>query len=101
MNYLISLLQMVKEFPLLKHLFRPNESACLTLKKLILLLKPVFAEIGSNSRMYQDAVYAKFLKYLREVASKLKENIMETAFMFRFPTVYYILSPYSGGTVSL
>jgi len=34
------------------------------------LLKPEFSEEGSNSRTFENAVYAKFMKYPREAASK-------------------------------
>ena len=48
-----------------------------TFKKLVQLLKPVFAEDGSNSRKLQDAVYSLFMKYLREVSSKLLKVIQQ------------------------
>ena len=35
------------------------------------LLKPIFAEEGSNTRKLEDAVYSSFMKYLREASSKL------------------------------
>lgn len=34
------------------------------------LLKPQFSEDGSNSKEMEKKVYAAFLRYLREVASK-------------------------------
>ena len=51
----------------MSHLFRRNENTQMTFRRLVsLLLKPVFAENGSNERTYQNKVYNIFLKYLRE-----------------------------------
>ena len=51
----------------MSHLFRRNENTQMTFRRLVsLLLKPVFAENGSNERTYQNKVYNVFLKYLRE-----------------------------------
>ena len=48
----------------MSHLFGPNDVS------LVFLLKPVFAEDGTNERTYQNKVYSVFLKYLRETGSK-------------------------------
>ena len=53
----------------MSHLFRPNENTQMTFRRLVSLLKPVFAEDGSNERTYQNKVYNVFLKYLREAGS--------------------------------
>ena len=52
------------------HLFRPNENTQMTFRRIISLLKPNFAEDGSNKGLYQNKVYIIFVKYLREAVSK-------------------------------
>ena len=52
------------------HLLRPGPPQPLTVKNVSNLLKPEFSEEGSNNRTFENAVYAKFMKYLREAASK-------------------------------
>ena len=52
------------------HLFRPNENTQMTFRRIISLLKPNFAEDGSNKGLYQNKVYTIFVKYLREAVSK-------------------------------
>jgi len=71
----IGIFQMVKAIPLLRHLFRRNENQRLTLKKVIALIKPHFAETGSNERTLQNLVYAKLVKYFREAASGRRKCI--------------------------
>ena len=48
----------------------------MTFRRLVSLLKPVFAEDGSNERTYQHKVYNVFLKYLREVGSEYFQYIL-------------------------
>ena len=60
----------------MSHLFRPNENTQMTFRRLVSLLKPVFAEDGSNERTYQNKVYNVFLKYLREAGSKYFQYIL-------------------------
>ena len=60
----------------MSHLFRPNENTQMTFRRLVSLLKPVFAEDGSNERTYQNKVYNVFLKYLREVGSEYFQYIL-------------------------
>ena len=51
------------------HLLRPNENTQMTFRRMS-LLKPDFAEDGSNEHLYQNKVYNIFVKYLREAGSK-------------------------------
>ena len=51
------------------HLFCPNEKTQMTFRRIISLLKPNFAEDGSNERLYQN-IYNIFVKYLRKAGSK-------------------------------
>ena len=60
----------------MSHLFRPNENTQMTFRGLVSLLKPVFAEDGSNERTYQNKVYNVFLKYLREAGSEYFQYIL-------------------------
>ena len=52
------------------HLVRPNAASILTFRKLTDLLKPEFSVEGSNRRQFEDAVYARFIKYLRRAAGE-------------------------------
>jgi hypothetical protein len=54
----------------MKNLFHHKEEV-LTVKRVINIFKPTFSEEGSNNRMLEKSVYAVFLKYIREVASKI------------------------------
>ena len=58
------------------HLFRPNENAQMKFRRLVSLLKPVFAEDGFNERTYQNKLYNVFLKYLREAGSQYFQYIL-------------------------
>ena len=58
------------------HLFRPNENAQMKFRRLVSLLKPVFAEDGFNERTYQNKLYNVFLKYLREAGSEYFQYIL-------------------------
>ena len=60
----------------MSHLFRPNENTQMTFRRLVSLLKPVFAEDGSNERTYQNKVYNVFFKYLREAGSKYFQYVL-------------------------
>lgn len=63
--------QIGKQLPIFLHLLRRDPgSTVITLKK-ITILKPLFSAEGSNARKYEGDVYAAFLKYMREAASKL------------------------------
>ena len=58
------------------HLFHPNENAQMKFRRLVSLLKPVFAEDGFNERTYQNKLYNVFLKYLREAGSEYFQYIL-------------------------
>ena len=60
----------------MSHLFRSNENTQMTFRRLVSLLKPVFAEDGYNERTYQNKVYNVFLKYLREANIKYFQCIL-------------------------
>ena len=68
------------------------------LRRIISLLKPNFAEDGSNERLYQNKVHNIFVKYLREAGSKyfvvvvvvvvvvlLLVDVFEASFLFLYP----------------
>ena len=65
----LGLYQIALNLPMFLHLMRPNEANQLSRRKLVLLLNPSFSEEGSNAHKYEHAVYALFLKYVRETAS--------------------------------
>ncbi|KAK3085255.1 hypothetical protein FSP39_000754 [Pinctada imbricata] len=64
----------VQGAPSFVHLFQ-NTHVTLTYKRVTNLLTPEFTEEGSNGYMYEKAVYAAFLRYLREVASGRRNSI--------------------------
>ena len=52
-------------------IFRPSGQAILTVRRLLHnLLTAQFSEEGSNRRIFENATYEQFVKYVREVASK-------------------------------
>ena len=70
---------------------RPNENTQMTFRRTVSLLKPNFAEDGSNERLYQNKVYKIFVKYVREAGSKylllllLLVDVFEASFPFLYP----------------
>ena len=60
----------MQAFPVMTHLFRPSENAKINFRRIVTLLKPKYAEEGTNERLYQKKVYNLFVKYLREAGSK-------------------------------
>jgi hypothetical protein len=76
----LGLVMFGKKFPIFLHLLRPSD-ARLTGRMLIHILKPNFAEEGSNRLSHEKAVYARFIRYVREVESGRRvvslENILE------------------------
>ncbi|CAC5414009.1 unnamed protein product [Mytilus coruscus] len=63
--------QLVRSLPSLVHLFTPFPPTPITFKKITTLLKPEFSADGSNRMKAEKKVYSKFLKYLREAATKV------------------------------
>ena len=63
------------------YLLRPSAISTLSVRRLLFLLKPEFSDEGSNALSREKAVYAKFVKYVREVSSGRRvvtlENILE------------------------
>ena len=56
------------KLPVFLYLFRPSDRR-LSVRNLVHLLEPKFAEEGSNTKRYQKEVYAAFYRYVKEVAS--------------------------------
>jgi hypothetical protein len=54
--------------PTLVNLLRATCEQAVSLRKLLLLLKPTFSEVGSNRRAAEDETYRMFTTYLRAVA---------------------------------
>ena len=72
------------------HLFRTNENTQMALRRIVSLLKPNFAEDGSDEHLYQNKVYSIFVKYLREAGCKyllllLLVDVFEASFPFLYP----------------
>ncbi|VDI77574.1 Hypothetical predicted protein [Mytilus galloprovincialis] len=67
--------------PAFLHLLRPS-SVPLTLKSVLLILKPSFSEKGSNTQIQEDRAYSAFVRYVRSVGSGRRpgltlSNLME------------------------
>ncbi|VDI42199.1 Hypothetical predicted protein [Mytilus galloprovincialis] len=62
------ILQLLKEKPTIGYLFQQN-SGRLTVGKLIHILKPEFAEAGTNKRTAEERLYSSFVKYIRKSAA--------------------------------
>lgn len=88
-----------RKFPLFLYLLRPSQNdAKLTVPMLIHLLKPKFSEEGCNSLVHEKAVYGKFVKYMREVASGRRITSLENVLEFvtgasEEPTLGFDLQP--------
>ncbi|XP_065645893.1 uncharacterized protein LOC136076409 [Hydra vulgaris] len=67
--------QIAHSLPAILQLFNSCDVEKLTFKRLSTLLKPSFAEIGSNDYVFQSKIYAKFNKYLREAASGRRNGV--------------------------
>jgi len=50
------------------HLFRAASQTAVSMRKLLLLLRPNLSLEGSNRRREEDISYGLFINYLREVA---------------------------------
>ena len=70
-----------RRFPMMLHLFRSTPKV-LTVKMLLYHLKPSFSEEGSNSLIFEKAVYGKLVKYMREVAAGRRVTTMEGILSF-------------------
>eukprot|EP00794_Sanderia_malayensis_P001683 gene1683-1875_t len=70
-----------KKFPLLMELFT-SAPKLLTVKSMIHLLAPNFSEEGSNSYCFEKAIYAKFVKYIRETAAGRRCVKLEDVLIF-------------------
>ena len=64
----VGIQQLMAKLPLFLYLFRPS-SAKFSVRNLVHLLEPKFAEEGSNTKKYEKEAYAAFYKYVKEVAS--------------------------------
>ena len=71
----LGIISILEAFPSFKFLMQPSSSSTLTLKRLLLLLKPTFSEEGSNKRMFENNVYSCFVKYARNVASGQRQGL--------------------------
>eukprot|EP00794_Sanderia_malayensis_P001678 gene1678-1871_t len=71
----LGIISILKAFPAFKFLMQPSSSSTLTLKRLLLLLKPTFSEEGNNKRMFENSVYSCFVKYARNVASGQRQRL--------------------------
>ena len=72
--------------------------AKLPVPMLIHLLKPKFSEEGCNSLVHEKAVYGKFVKYMREVASGCRVTSLQNVLEFvtgasEEPTLGFHLQP--------
>ena len=64
----VGIQQLMAKLPLFLYLFRPS-SAKFSVRNLVHLLEPKFAEEGSNTKRYEKEAYAAFYKYVKEFAS--------------------------------
>lgn len=58
-----------RKFPMLLYLLRPSSIISLSVRHLLVLLKPDFSEDGSNMLIHEKAIYTKFVKYVSGVSS--------------------------------
>lgn len=65
----LGLIQIGLRLPLFVHLLRPSPGYAITRKKLLNILEPQFSDEGSNDRLFENAVYTVFIKYVREAGS--------------------------------
>ncbi|XP_028408793.1 uncharacterized protein LOC114533337 [Dendronephthya gigantea] len=68
------LARIMEKFPILLHLLRHNNQT-LSAKMVLKLLAPTFSEEGSSMYFKEKALYALFVKYVRQVASGRREPI--------------------------
>ena len=65
----LGLYDIVRALTLFLHLLRPSEANQFSRRQLMLLLQPSFSEEGSNTRKYENEVFALFSKYVSEAAN--------------------------------
>ncbi|XP_014680472.1 PREDICTED: uncharacterized protein LOC106820456 isoform X2 [Priapulus caudatus] len=61
--------QLIHARPSVMFLLLPSTSTGLTVQKILHLLPPTFSHEGSNDRRAKQAMYSKFVKYIRKVAA--------------------------------
>ena len=66
--------EIIKNLPILLHLFRPSNTA-LTRRKLLHILTPMFSEDGCNAQSFENEAYAAFSTYTRKAAGGKRGNI--------------------------
>ncbi|XP_069109504.1 uncharacterized protein [Argopecten irradians] len=94
----VGIYQIGSRVPSFVFLLRPSNKK-LTVRALTHYLKPNFSETGSNGRVQEGAVYAAFMRYIREVASGRRgtltlSNILEfVTASSEEPAVGFTLSP--------
>lgn len=62
----LGMLSALRQLPMFIHLLRPGSQHKVTVPRLLEILKPKFAEEGSNAVKYQKEVYQMFVRYVRE-----------------------------------
>jgi hypothetical protein len=72
---MLGLGEIVKNLPMLLHLFRPSNAAALTRRKLMHMLTPIFSEDGCNARSFENEAYAAFSTYTRKAAGGKRGNV--------------------------
>ncbi|KAH3887066.1 hypothetical protein DPMN_011079 [Dreissena polymorpha] len=70
----LGIFELLTRLPSLQFLFHATP-VTLTLKRLMIILKAVFSENGSNRQTLEKDVYAIFVKYVREVASGRRGSV--------------------------
>ncbi|XP_052242055.1 uncharacterized protein LOC127852211 [Dreissena polymorpha] len=70
----LGIFELLTRLPSLQFLFLATP-VTLTLKRLMIILKAVFSENGSNRQTLEKDVYAIFVKYVREVASGRRGSV--------------------------
>ncbi|CAB3980212.1 leucine-rich repeat-containing DDB_G0290503 isoform X1 [Paramuricea clavata] len=71
----LGLREIVKNLPILLHLFRPSSTTALTRRKLMHMLTPMFSEDGCNARSFENVAYAAFSTYTRKAAGGKRGNV--------------------------
>ena len=83
------MLSALRGFPMLLHLLRKDAQRKLSVQSLLFLLKPAFAEVGSNALTKEKEVYQLFIKYVREIAAGRRSSggtVLDLANVLQFVT---------------